>query len=316
MVFSEATMKMVATGLFLILVLAAAPGGSEGDDPTPAQDVEVSGVIVDSLGRPVPGATVKFSSLSSPSDDTKEVVFLTFTTDDSGRYAGLTHNWPRSTQICESVSKSGYMQSAVLVADFGDANLPRVQDSRFGIIRDLPYDEAVHSLFKLQGNALDQYILEVLASHLWLFGGHQGDTPNIEDVLFASQDRFLVAFHNACANPRVGDGARTFLEFLGELQDPNELRSIKDGRRSTPKIEVSAFHLNEAVQAVAETYQLLWGKGEEIYIDKTVFTMNYDKALVRCHIHHGYLAGRGYKLRFEKVGGKWVLKAMVPAWLS
>lgn len=313
--WSEAVMKAVAMGLFLVLVLAGAPRDGERDGPKPVQDVEVSGVIVDGLGRPVPGATVTFSSFSSPSDDAKEVIFLTFTTDDSGRYAGVAHNWPRSTDIYKSVNKSGYMLTTVVVANFGDANLPRLQDSRLGIDRDLPYDEAVHSLFKLQGDALDQYILEVLVSHLGMFGGQQGDTPNIEDVLFASQDRFLVGLHKACANPRVGDRARTFLEFIGELQDPNELRSIKDGRRSTPRVEVSARRLNDAVQATAEVHGLC-GVGAEIYIDKTVFTLNYSKALVRCHVHHGYLAGKGYKLRFERVGDKWILKAMVLAWIS
>jgi hypothetical protein len=308
-------MKIVATGLFLVLVLTPVPGGGKRDEAKPARNVEVSGIIVDGLGRPVPGVTVTFSYYEGPYDAFKWVTLANFTTDDSGRYAGVVHDWAPSQRVSSFVSKSGYEQSCVEVSASEDYEWSRVKNSRFAILRNMPYGEAVQGLLELQGNALDQHLLEVLASTAWrsslLWGG-----SNIEDVLFADPNRFHASLHRALENPHVWGNAWVFLEFLGEPQDPNDPRSIPDAYRSTPKIAVAAPGLGEAVRAVAEAYELYWREGEKILIDKTVFTQDSRMAMVRCHVHHGFLADRGYKLRFEKVGDKWVLKAFTSPWVS
>jgi hypothetical protein len=306
-------MKTTALGLFLVLVLAAASGDAERDPSKPAQDVEVSGIMVDGLGRPLPGATIEFFYREGPRHKGKNVPLATFATDDSGRYAGTIHNWPDSAEVMSWVSKPGHWGSGPYGSGSSGSDLSFLKNQRFTLRQAMTFEEATRDLFTLQGGELDQRVLEILASNLRILSPVGGSAPNIEDVLFEGQAHFLAPLHKACANPYVGDNARVFLEFLGELRDPNELQSMK---RGTPTIDVSARRLNDAVQAVAEAYRLLWGGQEEIYIDKTVFTSNYGMALVRCHVHHGYLADRGYKLRFERVGDKWVLKAFVFEWLS
>jgi hypothetical protein len=72
---------------------------------------------------------------------------------------------------------------------------------------------------------------------------------------------------------------------------------------------------------VVEAYHLI-GAGEgvpvegEMIIDKTVLTGNGGMALIHCHIRYGCVPQAGYKLRFEKVGREWVLKAMVLDWIT
>ncbi len=306
-------MKTAPIGLFLVLILAAASGDAEREGPNPAQDVEVSGIMVDALGRPLPGATISFSHNEGGRWEGKNVPLAAFTTDDSARYAGIIHNWPESAEVMSWVSKPGYWGSGPYGSGSSGSDLSFLRNQRFTLQRAMPFEDATRGLFTLQGDELDQRVLEILASDLWMVRPTEGSRPNIEDVLFEGQDHFLDSLHRACANPYVGDNARVFLEFLGELRDPNELQSVK---RTTPTIEISAGRLNDAVQAAAEAYRLLWAGHEEICIDKTVFTSNYGMALVRCHVHHGYLADTGYKVRFERVDGKWVLRVFVFAWLA
>jgi hypothetical protein len=310
-------MKMTAMELFFVLVLATASGDAEREGTKPAQDVEVSGTIVDGLGRPVQGATVAFSYHSGPYYELKKVPLATFTTDATGRYAGLVHNWPPSEWICKEVSASGYRYSGGPMSALDESGPSRYKDNRFTVWRTIPYEEAVGKLTTLEGDALDQYVLEVLASDLWGLRSLGWYFPDIEDVFFVQQDRLLTGLRKACANPDVRDSAQTFLEFLGKLDGSHAQQLLKDERRSTPKVEVSARRLNDAVEKAAEAYQLVGQQEDvEIIIDRTVLTGSCDMALIRCHSHHGGIACQGFKLRFERVDGKWVLKAFVFEWIT
>lgn len=263
------------------------------------RNVFASGVVIDGLGRPLAGVTIKFYVSYFGDTITTNGSLTVFLTDTNGIYSGIVTNWSQ----CDSmeVDKDGYNGFLTWPGEpIGETKT---------ITRHVSRDE-MKSLSHLEGDTLYDALVEIMGSGSWW------SEQWVEDEAFFIQDKLCPAFRRALKHTKVGPAAESWLDFIA---DPDDLRLFKARGLYRPSKEVARDDFVDAVQATAK--ELIIEKGEEdnfrVDVENgVVFNRRLDRVLVRCRIFNGRLNARGYALCLHKIKGKWVLKSIRQTWVS
>jgi hypothetical protein len=280
---------VVASGL-VWLALATAPAAQQ--DPSgakpPQKDAQsraFSGRILDGLGRPVPGVTVRLLDGRKRPGEPHETVLRT---GADGRFSGPLPSGDDDAVI--SFQKDGYGEFSTIARSGREFILKRKVD--WDEASDLPYEE---------GDKLELGLREVLASEEWATPGD----GKLIDLLFRHPETLRPALRRLSRDAHVGAEARDWLDLLG---DPGDLDLFPKGRRFAPKKQVRETDLVEALEAAARQRHFNSSAPEpSIEVDFIAFTKRLDRALVQCGINRAAMTGITWHFVFRKVDTQWQL---------
>lgn len=278
--------------LALALPLASQEAVKESTSPKAGSKKRpFSGRVVDGLGRPVAGVTIK---VESPHGKNQTVMKTVARTDKDGRYAGKLEPGDDDFLWFE---KQGYLDYSSTASTDAKEDMPKKVN----------WDEAA-KLPLLEGEELDRSLREFLASVGLDYEAEEGE---MDSFVFKYQDHFRHPLRRLIRDPHVGDTARLWLDLLAEAGDPDLFPS---GRKYAPKKEVKDADLVEALKATARQRNFFTIDPEpSIDIDFIAFANDLDRALIQCGINRAGLTGITWQFVFWKVGKQWELKSALEA---
>ncbi len=320
--------KMMCLTLTSLVLATFAPSRPPSDSVPPSdngglwtereavESQEVSGRIVDVLGRAVAGVGVRVEW--NKGGDDKRPLGVT-TSDERGRYLVKVPIHGRAFRV--KLEKDGYRTETLSYElrrgreddELFDDEGRRPADSEVALVAVLNRREAF-GLWLRTGEDLEKGTREVLATYEW-----SSRDASLFGHLFQHQEHFRPAMLRLIEDERVGSAARYWLDLLGDPRDERLFRDpavYPEGRELAPTIAARKVDLVEALKSAAG--QLDWnavpgGAGPRMTIEVIAFNEGLDRAYVECGINLTSLSGTFWRFVFNKSGDEWVLRSMESA---
>jgi hypothetical protein len=277
------------TAFFLLCLTSLQGPSSETTNPPDDQkDQLLSGRVLDGLGRPVPGASVRIMRLDPGPESSLTVVL----TGKDGRFSCSIAKEFESIRY--SIRKEEYVNSS------GGLDLPDMKD--FTLRHIVDWGKTSTLLYREEGE-LDDGMRELLASE-----EEYGSAGELLRFIFKHQFFLCLAMRRLVKDPMVGKDAMYWLDKLGDSGDGD---LFPEGRKYAPKHEIGEEDLVEAIKAISGRLNFFSDAPEpKIDIGSITFTPKMDRALVKCGINLAGLTGVLWEFVFHKEGKRWVLRSM------
>lgn len=270
---------------------------------------QVSGRVVDKLGRPIPGVTIrivdmktlemkvaamKTAGMEEDDDDWESVSSATLTSGKDGRFSYvLSRSLESPIYVFE---KDGYAGIAMFDVS------PKL--GKVVMERAASEDETVR-LPQLSGKELDRALIEILATS----GYHEPGF--LRESLFPFECLLKPALKRIRKHRVVGDEAK---RLLAAWYPEDAFRKGKP-KLEAPWKPVSHPDLDKAIELSARPV-IQPGEEDKFSVTDKFFNSREDKVIVHCEIYHDEAAARGYTMVLIKIDGKWNLAYAEMSWIA